>query len=406
MTLILSVFGLFYIFVMISYPFYPWPHYGLDEQQAVLSVLRSGNVNYWTGQEGRQFELDYAQYTGRKHAIAVANGTLAIELALYALDIGQGDEVITPARTFIASASAIAMRGATPVIADIDPVSQTVTADTIEQVITPRTKAIICVHLAGWACPMESILELAKKYKLRVVEDCAQAHGAMYKGHHVGSLGDAAAFSFCQDKIISTGGEGGMLVLDDERLWKRAWSFKDHGKDWDAVYGKSHSSGFRWLHYSFGTNWRLTEMQSAIGRIQLRKLEEWVRTRQKNAAVLTEHFKRTELLRLTIPPKEIKHAYYKYYVFIYPERLKMGWDRNRIMAAINNQGVPCFSGSCSEIYLEKAFIDAGLCPTRRLPVAMELGETSLMFLVHPTLTPESLEHTGKVVMDVCAQASQ
>lgn len=383
-----------------SFP--PWPLFEQDEIDAVTAVLRSGKVNYWTGTEGREFEREFAGCTGCCHAVALANGTVALELALYALGIGPGDEVITSCRTFIASASCIVMRGATPVLADVDPVSQNITADTIRAVMTPRTKAVICVHLSGWPCDMEPIVALAREHGLKIIEDCAQCHGATYMGRAVGSLGDVAAFSFCQDKIMTTGGEGGMLTTNSEEVWRKAWEFKDHGKSHDAVYKRQHPPGFRWLHESFGTNWRMTEMQSAIGRLQLRKLPEWSRIRNSHAGVLAETFKRLPALRVTVPPPEIGHAYYKYYTFVRPELLRDGWDRDRIMNAIIGEGVPCFSGSCSEIYLEKAF-DRGR-PAERLPAAKALGETSLMFLVHPTLAETDMSDTCRAVEKVLAEA--
>jgi dTDP-4-amino-4,6-dideoxygalactose transaminase len=387
-------------------PFAPWPYFEQDEVDAVTSVLQSTKVNYWTGQEGKLFEREFADYIGCNHAIALTNGTVAIELALYALDIGPGDEVITTSRTFIASASAAVMRGATPVIADVDPVSQNITAETVRAVITPRTKAIVAVHLAGWPCDMDPIMALAKEHNIKVIEDCAQAHGASYKGRMVGSIGDIAAFSFCQDKILTTAGEGGMLTLNDEALWKKAWAFKDHGKSYDAVYNQEHPPGFRWLHESFGTNWRMLEVQAAIGRVLLPKLPRWLEIRRRHAAILTQRFSQIPALRVTPPPADTQHAYYKYYVFVRPNRLRVGWNRDHIMQAINNEGVPCYSGSCSEIYLEKAFTNAGLGPAERLPVAKELGETSLMFLVHPTLTEEDMIHTAESVKEVMLEAAR
>ena len=386
-------------------PFAPWPYFEEDEINAVAEVMRSGKVNYWTGEQGRRFEEEFADYTGCAYAIALTNGTVALELALYALGVGVGDEVITTSRTFIASASAAVMRGTTPVIADVDPESQNITAETIRAVITPRTKAIIAVHLAGWPCDMDPIMALAKEHGIKVIEDCAQAHGATYKGRPVGSLGDVAAFSFCQDKIMTTGGEGGLLTTNDEDLWKKAWAFKDHGKSYDAVYNRDHPPGFRWLHESFGTNWRLTELQSAIGRLQLRKLPSWSEARQRHAAILTERFSAVDALRVTSPSSEIKHAYYKYYAFVRPERLRATWNRDAIMQAISDEGIPCFSGSCSEIYLEKAFVRENLGPAKPLPVARELGETSLMFLVHPTLSEQDMHNTCDAVEKIMAHAS-
>ncbi len=386
--------------------FAPWPYFAQDEVDAALAVLRSGKVNYWTGEEGRLFEKEFSAFIGCEYGVALANGTVALELALCAMGIGSGDEVIVTSRTFIASASCIVMRGGTPVMADVDQTSQNITAETIEAVITPKTRAIIAVHLAGWPCEMDTIMELASKHNLKVIEDCAQAHGATYKGRPVGSLGDVAAFSFCQDKIMTTGGEGGMLITNDREVWERSWAFKDHGKSYDAVYNRKHPPGFRWLHESFGTNWRLTEMQSAIGRVQMKKLTEWIKVRTRYADILTGCFSQVSSLRVTVPPTDIGHAYYKYYVFVRPELLKPDWNRDRIAAAINAEGIPCFSGSCSEIYLEKAFDMKGFRPARRLPVAEELGETSLMFLVHPTLTQRNMEDTCRIVRKVMKIASR
>jgi dTDP-4-amino-4,6-dideoxygalactose transaminase len=375
-----------------------------DEVEAAIVVLRSGKLNYWTGEEIRRFENEFASFAGCQHAIAVANGTVALELALYGLKIGTGDEVIVPSRTFVASASCAIMRGAKPVFADVDPISQTLTANNIREVLTPSTKAIIAVHLAGWPCDMDPIIELAREHGLRVIEDCAQAHGATYKGRPVGCLGDAAAFSFCQDKIMSTGGEGGMLTTNDDELWERAWSFKDHGKDHDAAHKEQTSTGFRWLHDSFGTNWRLTEMQAAIGRSLLAKLPGQLEVRRRNANILSRRFGTLPALRVTIPPEEIGHAYYKYYVFLRPEWLRSEWSRDHLLRAIVAEGIPCFSGSCSEIYLEKAF-PQDMRPAQRLQVARQLGETSLMFLVHPTLSEQDMLDTVRAVEKVLKGAS-
>jgi dTDP-4-amino-4,6-dideoxygalactose transaminase len=385
-------------------PFPSWPHFEPEDIEVAVDVLRSGRVNYWTGGEGRRFEEEFAAQAGCEYGIALANGTVALELGLVALGVGPGDEVIVPSRTFIASASCVAMRGARPVIADVDRDSQNITAETIRPLLTPKTKAIIAVHLAGWPCEMNAIIDLARKLGVKVIEDCAQSHGATYDGRPVGSFGDVAAFSFCQDKIMTTGGEGGMLTTNREWIWKRAWSYKDHGKTYDAVYRQEKSTGFRWLHESFGTNWRLTEIQAALGRSLLRKLPRFVAMRQRNANILTERLKDQAALRISIPPKYIKHSYYKYYAFVRSELLRDGWTRDQVLAAIGAEGIPCFAGSCSEIYLEKAFT-SDLRPVRRLRVAKQLGETSMMFLVHPTLTEHDMLDTCRAVEKVMLAAT-
>jgi dTDP-4-amino-4,6-dideoxygalactose transaminase len=385
-----------------------WPVFAEDEMAAVKSVLQSGKVNYWTGQEGRLFEKEFAASIGVKYAVAVMNGTVALEAALMALNVGKGAEVIVTPRSFIASASCAVMRGTKPVFADVDRDSQNITAATIEKVITSRTRAIIAVHLAGWPCAMDEIMALARKRKLVVIEDCAQASGAFYKGRPVGSFGDAAAFSFCQDKIMTTGGEGGMVVTNRKDVWSKVWSYKDHGKSYEAVYSSDVKPGpsFRWLHESFGTNWRMTEMQAAIGRIQLRTLERWIQKRRRNADILTKAFLKIPALRVTIPPDDVVHSYYKYYVFLKPEMLKKGWDRERIITGINNLGVPCFTGSCSEMYLEKAFAKDNLRPGKPLPVAKELGDTAIMFPVHPTLSVSDMRDMVKAAQKIIGTASK
>lgn len=371
----------------------PWPSFTEEEANAARDVILSNKVNYWTGQECRLFEKEFAEWAGTDHAIALMNGTVALDVALQALDIGAGDEVVVTPRTFLASVSCIVNAGATPVFAEVDRDSQNITAETIRAVLTPRTRAVICVHLAGWPCDMDTIMVLAEEHGLKVIEDCAQAHGARYKGRSVGSIGHVGAWSFCQDKIITTGGEGGMVTTNDRELWSRMWSFKDHGKSWQAVYEREHPPGFRWLHESFGTNWRMMEVQAAIGRIQLRRMADWQAQRLKNARAIWSAASAFGCLRVPAVENEVTHAAYKCYVFVEPERLRQGWSRDRILNEINALGVPCFSGSCSEVYLEKAFEDTGLCPAERLPVARELGETSLMFLVHPTLTEDEIEQT-------------
>ena len=385
--------------------FGPWPQFSAQDIAAVSRVLASGKVNYWTGDECREFEREYAESLGVRHAIALTNGTVALELALYALGIGPGDEVIVTPRSFIASVSCVVMRGATPVFADVDRDSQNVNAATIEGKITPRTKAIITVHLAGWPCEMDPILELAKARNIAVIEDCAQAHGSYYRGRPAGSMGVINAFSFCQDKIMTTGGEGGLVSTNSKDLWARAWSFKDHGKSYDAVYNRQHPRGFRWLHEDFGTNWRMLEIQGVLGRQGLTQIEDWVNTRRRHAARLNASLANEPAIRLTIPPVHIEHAYYKYYAFVRPEALRDGWSRDRILAEVSRTGVSCLAGSCSEMYREKAFAGNGV-PFHTLAVAAELGETSLMLLVHPTLTVDAIEYSAEMLKGVLREATR
>ncbi len=384
----------------------PWPVFSDEQIAKVTQILRSGRVNQWTGSEVWDFEREYAAYLGRAHAVAVMNGTSALELALKALSVGEGDEVITTPRTFVASASSAVLQGAVPVFADVDEDSGNITAATIERVITRRTKAIIVVHLAGWPADMGEIVALARSHGISVIEDCAQAHGAQSQGRHVGSFGDIAAFSFCQDKIITTGGEGGLVALDDETAWNTAWSYKDHGKSHEAVFQREHAPGFRWLHESFGTNWRMTEIQAALGRIQLRDLADIVAVRNANASLLREALTHQPALRIPVAKANDVHAYYKFYVYLVPRALKSSWDRDRIQAELAALGVPVTSGSCSEVYREVAFTSRNMGPTERLPVAVALGETSLMLQVHPGLSREALAWASEKMNEVLERATR
>lgn len=395
-----------------------WPAFSEEEAEAVATVIRSNKVNYWTGTECREFEREFADWCGTRHAVALANGTLALDVALRALGVGAGDEVIVTPRTFIASVSCVVNAGAIPVFADVDSSSGNITAETIERVLTPRTRAIICVHLAGWPCDMGPIMVLAERRGLKVIEDCAQAHGARYRDRSVGSIAHVGAWSFCQDKIMTTGGEGGMVTTNDDALWRKMWAYKDHGKSYAAVYESEHSPGFRWLHESFGTNWRMLEVQAVIGRIQLRRMARWTARRAANAAAIHAACRPYRAVR--VPAFACSgntcdaacafrngcvHAQYKCYAYVEKVGLADGWSRDRIIAEINALGIPCYQGSCSEVYLEKAFEGTGWGPPARLPVARELGESSLMFLVHPTLSADDLEKSCLAIQSVLARAS-
>lgn len=390
---------------MLNTPFSPWPSFTQEEADAVSRVVLSNKVNYWTGTEGREFEKEFASWADSEYAIALGNGTLALDVALKALNIGAGDEVITTPRTFLASASSIVTAGAVPVFADVDLNSQAITAESIKAVLTPKTKAVIVVHLAGMPAEMDAIMALSEQHGFYVIEDCAQAHGAKYKGKSVGSIGHVGAWSFCQDKIMTTGGEGGMVTTNSKELWSKMWSYKDHGKSFDAIYNREHPPGFRWLHESFGTNWRMTEMQAVLGRIQLTRMSDWTAKRQAYGAEL-DKAANFNCIRLVDVPEYCEHAEYKHYMFVKPEQLAEGWDRDRIVNEIVARGVPCFQGSCSEVYLEKAFDNTPWRPKKRLPNAVELGETSIMFLVHPTLTTDEIAKSVQVLKEVFELASK
>ena len=386
-------------------PLPTWPEFDPDTVAAVGEVLRSGRVNYWTGHRGRLFEQEFAAWCGTRHAVALANGSVAIELALKAIDLQPGDEVITTCRSFMASASSVVLCGGRVVFADVDPVSQNITAATVAPLVTARTRAIIAVHHAGWPCDMDPLLALAARHDLVVIEDCAQAHGARDKGRPVGGIGHIGCWSFCQDKIMTTGGEGGMLTTDDEAVWQRAWSYKDHGKNYDKVFAPDPEPGFRWLHDSFGTNWRLTEMQAVIGRLQLGRMDAWHARRAANAAALIAGLADVPGIHVPAVPAGVEHAWYKFYAFVEPAALSAGWDRDRIKAAIRAEGVHCDTGSCPEMYREEAFAGTGMRPAGRLPVAVDLGRRSLFFPVHPTLDDADMQDVVAAVRKVMAAAT-
>lgn len=382
-----------------------WPEFDADQIEAVAAVLRSGKVNAWTGPDVTAFEREFAAHVGTAHAIAMANGTVTLDAALHALDLQPGDEVIVTPRSFVASASCVLLAGGVPVFADVDADSQNITPETIAPLIGPRTRGILPVHLAGWPCDMRGIMALARQYGLWVIEDCAQAHGAAIEGRPVGAFGTLGSYSFCQDKIMTTGGEGGMIVTDDDTIHDRIWSLKDHGKDRTLVFQTNPPPGFRWLHAAGpGTNLRMTGLSAALGRVQLQRLPEWRATREANARRLADRLRESPLLRVPMPPEGVTHAWYRLYAFVRPDRLAPGWDRDRILAEMAARGQPILTGSCSEIYREAIFAAPGLHPPEPLPVARTLGETSLCLLVDPTWTAEELDAVSSALLAVCAEA--
>ena len=389
--------------------FKSWPNFSKEEANKAKEVLLTNKVNYWTGQECRKFEEEFAEYVHCKYAVATSNGTTALDLAFKAIMLDAGSEVLVTSRTFLASVSSIINAGLVPKFIDVSRDTQNIDVSKLENEITSKTRAILCVHLAGWPCDMDEIMSIANMHNLFVIEDCAQAHGAKYKGRPVGSIGHIGCWSFCQDKIMTTAGEGGMVATNNEEYWNKMWSYKDHGKSYDAVYNTSHNPGFKWLHESLGTNWRMTEIQGAIGRIQLKKINSWSATRNEYLAKIWKTCSHIDALRV---PKfkclscsecnEVNaciHGAYKCYIFLDNSKIQPKFSRLDIIDLINSAGVPCSVGSCSEVYLEKAFESLDCRPKNRLPVAKELGETALMFLIHPSLTNHDIDHTCKVIKD-------
>ncbi len=383
---------------MLFESFGKWPYFDRADTDAVAEVLESGKVNRWTGTKNAEFEKALADFAGTRRAIAVSNGTAALELALVGIGLKRGDEVVTSCRTFVASAGCVAARGGIPVVADVDANSQNISAETIEPLLTEKTRAIIAVHHAGFPCDMDPILELAKSRNLYVIEDCAQAHGAEYKGRPVGGIGYIGAWSFCQDKIITCGGEGGAVTVDDEAAYKRMWAYKDHGRDYDLVYNTVHPAGFKWYLETFGSNMRMTEMQAVLGIRGLGHLRDWSARRAENAAEIDAQIGDIPCVRLTEVPAWARHANYKHYFFIRPEFLGKGWDAQRIIGEINNAGVPAFSGTCWNISRENCFRRAGWEKgEKELPTAAQLRDTSVMTLVHPTISRNEAAEAGRVI---------
>ncbi len=372
--------------------FMQWPYYTKKESNIASTVIRSNKVNYWTGDKGKTFESDFSIYTGSKYCLTIANGTLALESALIALSIKRNDEVIVTPRSYIASASCIFRVGAKPVFVDVEKSTGNIDPNEIEKKINNKTRAIICVHLAGLPCNIERINKIVKKHKLFLIEDCSQAHGALYKGKSVGTFGDIGTWSFCQDKIISTGGEGGMITTNDKKVFEKVFTFRDHGKSYSELLKTNKKNQYRWIHDNYGSNLRMTEVQSALGSYQIKKLKKWRSIRERNAYLIREVFREfPDLIRVDDVPSHVKHAWYRCYVYVNDKSIKGGWNREKILKALNKLGVPCFVGACPELYLEKNFIHFSKNKIKRLPNARELGETSLAFLTHPTLTKPKME---------------
>ncbi|RLF84343.1 aminotransferase DegT, partial [Thermococci archaeon] len=297
------------------------PLIGDEEINGVIGVLKSGMLA--SGKEVKEFEKEFAQYLGAKHAVAVVNGTAALDVALKALKIGSDDEVITTPFTFIASANSILFQGAKPVFADIDPKTYNLDPNEVLEKITDKTKAIVVVHLYGQPADMKAFKEIAEDHKLYLIEDCAQAHGAEFEGQKVGTFGDIAAFSFYPTKNMTTG-EGGMVVTNDGELAKKVDLIRNHGQ------------AEKYLHVELGYNLRMTNIAAAIGRAQLKKLDGWNKKRIENAKLLSEGIKKIDGLTPPYVDPRAKHVFHQYVIRVEEE---FPLNRDELMAKLREKGI-------------------------------------------------------------------
>jgi len=380
-----------------------WPSYSDEEIDLVCSILKSGKVNYWSGDVGRKFEEEFAVYTGNDHAIACANGTVALIMAYKAVGVDEESEVITTPRTFVATSSAAAMCGASLRYADVDYWSGCITAKSIEPLVTDRTKCVSVVHLGGHPGDIESIARLCKEKGISLIEDCSQAHGASVNGKIVGSFGDIGVWSFCQDKIISTGGEGGMVATSNELYAERMFQMKDHGRNRRQVGASSKTSAsFKWTVESIGMNYRLTEMQSALGRYQLKRLEHNLRRRQDIADVYEEILGSCSEFRFPSLKENERCAYYRFYV--YCQGANSGERRNWLIEEMQKHGYSVNVGSCPEVWREKG-LKQYTQQVSSLRYAQMLGETSIALPISHLMSNEDAASIAEALVETSKQFS-
>ena len=334
-----------------------WPQHSFDEIKKTISILKSGKTNYLYGNEGELFEREFAKFSDTKFAVALSNGTVALDLAIKSLNLKKNSEILVTPRSFIASASCILLNNLKPKFIDVESQSHNISSSHIIKNINKKTSAIICVHLGGMPCNMIEIMQIAKKYNLYVIEDCSQAHGAKINNKSVGSFGDIATWSFCYDKIISTAGEGGMITTNNKKLYEYCWSYKDHGKDrYKYRLSKKVNDGkFKFLHDILGSNYRLTEIQSAIGRIQLKKIKKNKLRRNNISKLIIQKFKNSKLYSFQKSDFNYEHAYYRLYININKKNvLPKVYNLHFIKYLISNK-ISSGVGTSSEIYKEKSF---------------------------------------------------
>ena len=364
---------------------YIWPIVSSREINVINKVLKSNKLNYWSGHRCQEFESKFAKYFQIKHAISLANGSVALDIAIKCLGLKKNSEVIVTPRSYISSVTSVLNNNLKPVFVDIDLNSQNIESEHIEKKITKNTKAILLVHLGGMPCNIHKIISLAKKHKLKIIEDCSQAHGAKINNRYVGSFGDLAVWSLCNDKILNTIGEGGVIATNNFNYFKKLWGFKDCGKNYTKLLNRKKQFKFRWVHDYEGTNLRMTEIQAAVGIYQLTKLKEWVKKRNLNANKINNVCKNFKSVIIQKVPKNFYHSYYRNYIFLNFKFIKKKWTRELILKYLNKIGIECDVGSCPEIYREKYLKSKKLNFPKRLKNAHFLGRNSISFKVHPDI---------------------
>ncbi len=335
-----------------------WPAFDESAIRAVEQVLRSGKVNYWTGPNGMEFEKRFAEWQASKFAISVATGTAALHVCLSALGIGPGDEVIVPSYTFIATSFAVVQAGAIPRFADVNIDDHCISVESAEKLVTRRTKAIIPVHLYGNVCDMDKINAFARKHGLYVIEDNAEALGGFYKGKKTGTLGDMAACSFCQNKTFTTGGEGGMVTTENEDLAWEARSFRDHGYDVkERLNLLALEQKLPYIHNRVGWNYRMTEMQSAIGLAELDRMDSWnMPRRRRNGRILLDAL--GELPQVKFLPIDTPDRQNGFYVCAFSLDVEnMKCDIQQFVKAAGAEGCPCWKVFWPQCHTERAFTE-------------------------------------------------
>ncbi len=335
-----------------------WPQFDEDAIAAVTAVLRSGKVNYWTGLKGMEFEEAFAAWQGSTYAVSCATGTAALHVALSALGIGPGDEVIVPSYTFIATSFAVVQAGAIPRFADVNIDDHCISIASAEKLLSTRTRAIIPVHLYGNVCDMDPLMAFAKAHDLFVIEDNAEAFGGKYKGRKTGTIGHMAACSFCQNKTFTTGGEGGMVTTDDEGLAWQARSVRDHGYDVkDRLNLLALEQKLSYIHNRVGWNYRMTEMQSAIGLSELARIDAWnLPARRRNARILMDALcGLPQVTHLPIDTPERRNGWYVCAFSLDIERMHCTIDE--FVAAAAAEGAPCWRVFWPQCHTERAFTE-------------------------------------------------